>query len=46
MWILLLLGAYLVLGLPFVGWLAQRLGRAHDRHNRVSIDRVLLCPPT
>ena len=41
MWILMSLAAYLVLGLPFVGWLAQRLGRAHDRHNGVSTDRVL-----
>lgn len=36
MWILLLLALYLVLGLPFVGWLARRLGRAHDRHSLVS----------
>lgn len=32
MWISLLLALYLVLGLPFVGWLARRLGRAHDKH--------------
>ena len=32
MWILLSFIAYLVLGLPFVGWLARRLGQAHDRH--------------
>jgi hypothetical protein len=29
---LLLLALYLVFGLPFVGWLARRLGRAHDDH--------------
>ena len=36
MWILLLLTLYLVLGLPFVGWLARRLARAHDRHGFAS----------
>ena len=30
--ILLFLGAYLTLGLPFVAWLARRLGKAHDKH--------------
>lgn len=36
--ILLLLTCYLSLGLPFVGWLARRLGRAHDAHYSGSND--------
>jgi hypothetical protein len=38
MTILLLLTCYFGLGLPFVGWLARRLGRAHDTHHSGSID--------